>query len=79
MVYRVNNSKLAKLYGNIGKPVDHIPRGWFAGAACVFFGKDVDAVETKCIAKGDEYCEFIIKPKNRFDFNNDLVKSQLKK
>ncbi len=79
MRYRSYDSVTAQQYGSVGRPVCHIPRGWFAGASCVFFNKDVDAVEEKCLAKGDEYCEFIIKPKKNFDFKNRLVKTQLKK
>ena len=78
MVYRIYDSITAHQYGKIGRCVCHIPRGWFAGAACVFFKGDVDAVETKCQSKGDAFCEFIIKPKNKFDFKNKEVKNQLK-
>lgn len=63
MIYRVYNSNIAKMYGNIGRAVDHIPRGWFAGASSVFFKSDVDCVETKCLSKGDEFCEFVAAPK----------------
>lgn len=79
MIYKIENSRIAEEYGNVGRAVDHIARGWFAGAACIFFGADVDAVETKCIAKGDKYCEFIIKPKKDFDFTVPIVSEQLKK
>lgn len=78
MIYQILDSVTAKYYGKVGRPVCHIPRGWFAGAACVFFEKDVDAVETKCVSKGDRYCEFIIKPKADFDFKDKPVKTQLK-
>lgn len=79
MIYRVDDSIMARYYGNVGRPVDIIPRGWFAGASCVFFQTDVDAVEVKCKSKGDDYCEFIVQPKEKFDFNDPLVSSQLKK
>lgn len=77
MIYNVLDSTMAKFYGNVGRCVDHIPRGWFAGASTVFFKSDVDCVETMCLAKGDEYCEFLIKPRDKFDFTNPLVKAQL--
>jgi predicted hydrocarbon binding protein len=78
MIYRVYESAISKVYGKTDHAVDQIPRGWFAGASCIFFNKDVDAVEVKCMAKGDEYCEFIVKPKTEFDFRNKEIKRQLK-
>jgi len=36
----------------------HFVRGMFAGWFSQLFGKKVNVIETKCIAKGDEYCEF---------------------
>jgi len=45
----------------IGKPYSQFYRGAIAGLFTRFFGKDVKVEENKCIAKGDLYCEFIIK------------------
>lgn len=78
MVYRVHNSITAKYFGKTKHPVCHIPRGWFAGAASVFFKQDVDAVETSCMSLGSEYCEFLIKPKGTFNFKEKEVRRQLK-
>jgi len=78
MVYRSFDSVIAKYYGKVGHAVCHIPRGWFAGASCVFFKKDVDAVEVDCLARGNKFCEFVVKPKCKFDFNNSLVRKQLR-
>lgn len=44
-----------------GKPYSQFYRGAIAGLFTKFFGKDVKVQETKCIAKGDPYCEFTIK------------------
>jgi len=77
MIYQVYDSAISKEYGKTDHAVDQIPRGWFAGAACAFFGRDVDAVETKCLAMGNELCEFLVKPKDKFDFNDEKVKRQL--
>lgn len=63
MIYRVYDSTLAKMYGKIGKAVDNIPRGWFAGASSVFFKTDIDCAEVKCLSKGDDFCEFLTAPK----------------
>jgi len=45
-----------------GKPESHFISGHLAGAFSAYFGSDVKAVETKCIAKGDPHCEFDISP-----------------
>lgn len=39
-------------------------RGYFAGSMSTIFHNIVEAVETKCLASGDPYCEFKVKPKN---------------
>jgi predicted hydrocarbon binding protein len=78
MVYNLNKSIVAELYGKSDHCVDHMFRGLVAGAAKVTFKKDVDCIETKCVAKGDLTCEFIIQPKQKFDKKNPLVKKQLK-
>ncbi|MEM3728357.1 MAG: V4R domain-containing protein [Candidatus Bathyarchaeia archaeon] len=44
-----------------GKPYSQFYRGAVAGIFTRFFGKDVKVKETKCIAKGDQYCEFTVK------------------
>lgn len=43
--------------------VCHWTRGYVAGYMSVVFQKPVEAIETKCIAKGDKQCEFKIKQK----------------
>ncbi|MBI5528351.1 MAG: diguanylate cyclase [Deltaproteobacteria bacterium] len=43
---------------NIGKCVCHFEGGLLAGALEGIFQKRVDLSETKCCAKGDEFCEF---------------------
>ena len=45
---------------NVKKPFSHWLRGLLAGFGTRFFGKKVSVIETKCIAKGDPYCEFVI-------------------
>jgi predicted hydrocarbon binding protein len=39
-------------------PYSQFLRGHFAGLAAQALGKDVVALETKCVATGDPYCEF---------------------
>ena len=40
----------------------HWARGYIAGASSVTFGQPVKVVEVKCLAAGDEYCQFKIQP-----------------
>ncbi|MCX9009701.1 MAG: 4-vinyl reductase [Candidatus Methanoperedens sp.] len=60
-VVRVENSFIARGYGNSEVAVCHFLRGYNAGLAEVLKGKDIDAEEVRCIARGDECCEFVMK------------------
>jgi len=40
----------------------HWSRGYIAGVANVIFGIPMKAEEIKCLATGDEYCEFRVEP-----------------
>ncbi len=66
VVCRFTNSPIAKRYNLlIGKskyPVDAITLGLFAGSFGVLFNTDFDAIEVKCVAMGDQYCEFVFAP-----------------
>ena len=48
-----------KEFGKQKESVDHYLRGVFAAAASFISGEKCDCEEVSCIAKGDEYCEFI--------------------
>ena len=61
LVVRVENSFIARGYGNSEVVVCHFLRGYNAGLAEVLKGKDIDAEEVRCIAKGDDCCEFVMK------------------
>jgi predicted hydrocarbon binding protein len=39
-------------------PASNFIRGHLAGLGKAFFDKEIECVETKCVAKGDSYCEF---------------------
>jgi len=43
--------------------VCHWTRGYLAGYMSTVFGKPVEAIEAKCMARGDKYCEFKIQQK----------------
>ncbi len=61
LVVRVKNSFIARGYGNSEASVCHFLRGYNAGLAEVLKGRSIDAEEVRCAAKGDEYCEFVMK------------------
>ena len=77
VIFKVTNSVIAEGYGRTDHCVDHFIRGSFAGGISVLFGEECDAIETKCIAKGDSYCEFYVKPTADFDKKSDIVKVQI--
>ena len=79
VIFDLNNSVVVKFYGKSKCAVDHLFRGLLAGAMCVVFNEDMEAVEMYCVAKGDKNCEFIVKPRKKFDLSNPTVKMQLKK
>ena len=61
LIIRVENSFIARGYGNSDVPVCHFLRGYNAGLAEVLKGNVIDAEEVKCAAKGDDCCEFLMK------------------
>jgi len=54
---KFNNSIFAKNYGKAKYAVDIIPTGFVAGGLSATSGKDIDAVEIKCMARGAPFCE----------------------
>lgn len=58
MRVRVENSPFAAAYGDSGEGVCHLIGGVLGGLATFVFAQDCKVSETKCIAKGDAYCEF---------------------
>jgi predicted hydrocarbon binding protein len=59
----VQNSFEARGYGKSATPVCHLLRGYLAGVLSTMLTpnartRKVELVEIKCVAKGDEYCEF---------------------
>ena len=59
---RIYNSFNAEGYKDSDKPVCHFIRGMFAGTASIIGKIDMHCIETKCIAMGDEFCEFEFMP-----------------
>lgn len=64
---RIENSSVAKEFGSSDRPVDDILRGFLAGAASIIFKEEIACKETKCLSKGDAFCEFVVMRKELFD------------
>lgn len=68
-INRKRGTALLKIYQNFecahgknsGKAYSQFYRGAIAGFFTKLFGKKVQVEETRCIAKGDPYCEFHVK------------------
>lgn len=63
IIIQVHNSfecELGKEKG-VGRPYSHFIRGIFSGFFSQLLNSHVEVIETKCIAKGDPYCEFLIR------------------
>lgn len=50
-------------YGKQKEPVDYYICGIWEEVFKIFFKKPMICEETKCYAKGDDHCEFVVKPK----------------
>lgn len=57
----VRNSFECELFKGSDKPRSNFIRGFIAGWCSKLLEKEVNAKEISCIAKGDEYCEFIVR------------------
>ena len=58
IVLRLYDSFECKVFRDIGRPASQFIRGHLSGLLSGLLGAEVRAIETKCIAKGDPYCEF---------------------
>lgn len=76
-LFRLENSTVSGLIGASKKPVDHLYRGYVAGAGTRMLKEDCDALEIKCRATGAPYCGFVVKPARLFSPKNPLVREQL--
>jgi len=59
-IIRVQNSFECRLFKESGNVESHVIRGFIAGLMSSLFKTKVNVIETKCIAKGDPYCEFTV-------------------
>ena len=60
---RIYNSIECELGRGAGHPFSQYIRGLITGIASEFFKREMTAREVKCIAMGDPYCEFELKPR----------------
>ena len=58
--FTIRNSSIAKIYGKSESSVDHLFRGLVAGGVSFILKSELDCVESKCVAKGDTLCQFIV-------------------
>jgi hypothetical protein len=56
--------------------IDYHLRGQVAGIIEYFLEKEVLCVQTKCIAKGDKFCEYVVKPLSEWDTGDPLYVEQ---
>jgi len=56
----VRNGFEAEAWGKKNYKACDVTRGVIAGFMSAVFGKPVEAEETKCLANGDDHCEFVI-------------------
>jgi predicted hydrocarbon binding protein len=60
LTVKVYHSPFAEAYGSSSLPVCHLIRGVLGGMATAVFGREAEAKEVSCLAKGDECCRFEI-------------------
>lgn len=74
----VTNSPIASNCNKARAPVDTLLRGLLAGLYSIYFNREVECLETRCSALGEQHCDFVIKTLEEFDFTNPLTRSQLR-
>ncbi len=57
-IVRIKNCFECEMFKGSNQAESHFVRGIIAGWCSQLFGREVAAIEKKCIAKGDPYCEF---------------------
>jgi len=58
---RIKQHVVPESLGKSDRPVCHDIRGYLAGIFSRYFGRRISAAEVKCMAAGNEYCEFEIR------------------
>lgn len=73
VIFRLDDCFTCSDMENVGKPVCYFEAGILAGAVSTISKQDMDALEVKCNALGDAYCEFEVTKAvgNKKSFNED--------
>lgn len=66
-IARIYNSAICSELKPSTKATGHMFRGMTAAVAEAAYNAEGDCIETKCIAKGDPYCEFIVRLRSEFE------------
>ncbi len=75
-VFVFRNSPYPKSYGSAKYAVDFVASGFAAGGLSVVCGENLDAVEIKCMARGDPFCQIVVdKPEIVMDTKINLWKT----
>ncbi len=77
LIIKYSNSPFAKEYSRSNYPVCIIPAGFTAGGVTANFGVNIDAVETMCMAKGDQFCQIELGPKEFIENKKNKVWGKL--
>ena len=64
-IFHLHDSPFATSYGRSDHSVDYFVSGFLKGGGEINFNREISVNETKCMSKGDGYCEFVIKAKNK--------------
>ncbi len=74
----VSHSPWAKLLqGKVTHPICHFTRAIIGAVFSQYFGTNVEAVETECLALHPGDCTFVVKPLSEFDFTKEETQRQL--
>ncbi len=63
LVFKVEDSPFAEIYGPSIQPVCHLVQGLFRGVALALFDVETTGMEVQCAAKGDTCCRFVVSAK----------------
>ncbi|MBD3290653.1 hypothetical protein GF337_17740 [candidate division KSB1 bacterium] len=63
---RADINTLVKQYGTFDQSCCLIIQGFNAGICCNIFQRKMRTIETKCVGKGDQYCEFVAFPEDEY-------------
>lgn len=77
-IFNLKKSSISTSFGHSSYPVDHLCRGFLAGGSSAIMGKDLNCIETNCLACGDKFCRFIVAETNYLSDNfNEFYKKQV--